>query len=189
MEKKLVLVSVLLIFCSKVFCQDLVGRKIINGSINTTLVFQNNNYYSNFADVNVFLLYGKIKEDNTYWSFGGSLNVSSANNNESSSTMIGPSFERGKFVKIIDKLYLAPYLGGTVQAIIGTNGRTDSNGINLEFYASPLRFMYQLNDKFLLTAGFGRAEVGLNAKGSTTVISLNGSLNNNSGFGVFYTFK
>ncbi|MFT5885264.1 MAG: hypothetical protein ACI9IP_001724 [Arcticibacterium sp.] len=97
---------------------------------------------------------------------------------------MGPSIERGKFVPLIDKLYLAPYFGGSVSGIFG-----DSNGINLSLYASPIRFMFYFKENLMFTAGFGLANINYSNISSISTLSVNASLNNNSGFVIFYTFE
>jgi hypothetical protein len=162
--------------------QDLAGRKIVNGNLSAQIISQGKNYGST-TTINTSLLFGKIKKDNTYWAFGGNFSIipSSSVNNYIS---VGPSIERGKFVPLIDKLYLAPYLGGSAAGVFG-----DLTGVNLHLYASPIRFMYHFKENLMFTAGFGLANIDYSNIGSVSILSINASLNNNSGFGIFYTFE
>jgi hypothetical protein len=164
--------------------QDLAGRKIINGNLdfqflstpdfrNTTLTFN--------------ALYGKIKDNNTYLAFGLTGSAITNNvNSEINSYGFGPMLEKGKFIKIIEKFYLTPNFGAKIQGILGTE---QILGFNTEVYANPIRIMYNFNNNILFTAGFGSAYLQASRINYITSIRLNGSLSNNSSFGVFYTFK
>lgn len=179
--KKNLIIAICSLFFTSTMAQSLEGRKIINGSLNLTNVSGNGIQTLNLAS-NV--LFGKIKNDNTYWAFGGNFSIVSVENASPNITMVGPSIERGKFVKIIDKLYLAPYFGVNSSIIFGK-----LSGFNLGAYASPLRFMYHFTDKFMLSAGFGSANIHTTRLGGITTLNIGASLTNNSSFGVFYTFK
>ncbi len=180
--------GILLLISGTSIAQELAGRKILNGSLNTQLVTNDQFTQLSFSSS---LLLGKIKEDNSYWAYGGKVYVQTLNpegdpgsSNDTRSFGIGPAVERGKFVRIIDKLYIAPYAGGSVQGVFG-----DFTGANLFVYASPLRFMYQLTNNFLVSASFGSASLDASRIEKTTRLSVNASFQNNTGFGVFYTFK
>lgn len=54
--------------------QDLVGRKIINGNLNAQITSFGKNRGSNTV-LNSSILYGKIKDDNTYWAFGANFSI------------------------------------------------------------------------------------------------------------------
>ncbi|MER0441686.1 hypothetical protein [Emticicia sp. W12TSBA100-4] len=181
MKKHNILAGLFLLLSLTTFGQDLAGRKIINGSLSANIISGSGQTITAFGGS---LLYGKIKNDNTYWAYGGSINVLSNIEESPNMVMVGPAIERGKFVKIIDKLYLAPYIGGSVKGVFG-----DINGFNVNAYASPLRFMYHITNQFMVSAGFGSASLQFNRLERTTVVNLNGSLTNNTNFGVFYTFK
>jgi hypothetical protein len=181
MKKHNILASLFLLLSLTTFGQDLAGRKIINGSLSANIVNDNRN---TIATIGSSFLYGKIKSDNTYWAYGGSINVLSNIADSPDMVMVGPAIERGKFVKIIDKLYLAPYIGGSVKGVFG-----DVGGFYVNAYASPLRFMYHITNQFMISAGFGSASLQFNRLEGMTVFNLNGSLTNNTNFGVFYTFK
>ena len=160
--------------------QNLEGRKIINGNLNANLITGNG-----VSDINIStaILYGKIKKDNTYWAFGGHFNAVNITDSRKGFYSFGPSVERGKFVKIIDKLYLAPYINGFVSAII-----VGISGFSLNTTASPIRFMYNFSEHLMLSAGFGSANIGISSIGGLTSVNVGASLTNNSTFGVFYTF-
>jgi hypothetical protein len=179
--KSILILTLFTLLFSSAIAQNLEGRKIINGTLNLTNVSGNGIQTLNIAS-NV--LFGKIKKDNTYWAFGGNLNVVSVENSSPNIVMLGPAIERGKFVKIIDKLYIAPYFGGNTSLVFGK-----LTGFNIGVYASPLRFMYHFTDKFMLSAGFGSANLNFNRMAGITTLNIGASLTNNSSFGVFYTFK
>lgn len=181
MKKHNILAGLLLLFSLTTFGQDLSGRKIINGSLSANIVDDNRN---TITTIGTSFLYGKIKSDNTYWAYGGKINILSNNIDNPTMFMVGPTIERGKFVKIIDKLYLAPYIGGSAQGMFG-----DVSGFNINIYASPLRFMYPITNQFMISAGFGSASLLFQRTDGLTIFNLNGSLTNNTNFGVFYTFK
>ncbi|WP_341227841.1 hypothetical protein [uncultured Arcticibacterium sp.] len=160
--------------------QDLAGRKIVNGNLNAQVISGSNN---DFTSISSSLLFGKIKSDNTYWAFGGKFALYPTNT-FNNSVSIGPSVERGKFIPLVDDLYLAPYIGGSVSAIFG-----NTDGANINLYATPIRFMYHFKENLMLTAGFGFGNIDYTINNSVSTLSINASLNNNSGFGIFYTFK
>lgn len=181
MKKHNILASLFFLLSLTTFGQDLAGRKIINGSLSASFISSSS---LTATTIGSSLLYGKIKSDNTYWAYGGSFYILSNLEGKSNMVMVGPAIERGKFVKIIDKLYLAPYIGGSAQGVFGNIG-----GFNLNIYASPLRFMYPITNHFMISAGFGSANLLFNKTKDATIINLNASLTNNTNFGVFYTFK
>lgn len=165
--------------------QDLAGRKIVQGSLglsfNSSEIATRNNY-------NASVLYGKIRENNTYLAWGGTFtgatNKYDPTNEDNQNFQLGPAVEFGKFIPLVDRFYLAPQLGGSVQAAWGS-----MNGVYISAYASPLRFLYHFSNNFMMSASFGSAGLKFNRVGETTQFSLNGSLSNSTGFGVFYTFK
>jgi hypothetical protein len=176
------IISILTLLCFKLSAQNLEGRKIINGNMTATISSSKNS--KTYVNISTGLLYGKIKNDNTYWAYGGNFSTSAIDGTNSRLVFIGPAIERGKFVKIIDKLYIAPYIGGSISGVFG-----DFKGVNLNVYASPVRFMYNFSEHFMLSAGFGSANLTFIRYDDSTVFSLGASLTNNSNFGVFYTFK
>jgi hypothetical protein len=92
--------------------------------------------------------------------------------------------EYGKFVKLVDKFYMAPVVGGSIQGVFG-----DTPGIKSNIYAVPIRIMYDFSNRLMLSTSFGSVNLTTIAMQRYTSINLNGSLTNNSSFGVFYTFK
>lgn len=184
--KKLAVVVLLFVTYAS-FGQDLVGRKIINGNVylNLTSISQNS-----FYDFNTSFLGGKIKSDLSYWAFGGQVigRSNGIQNNPQNYTGIGPAVQRGKFINLIDKLYLAPYGGANLSLLFGT-GSKFSKGINFGAAIVPIRFMYNFNEKFLLAASFGELALNLKQFNGEVNVILNGNLNNSSSIGVFYTFK
>ncbi|MCR9064206.1 MAG: hypothetical protein NXI00_09585 [Cytophagales bacterium] len=177
---KTILLSLFVFLSFSSLAQDLAGRKIINGTLGFSYFSERHN--NEGLSMNTSVLYGKIKEDHTYWALGGGFSYQSGSINGNWS--IGPGIERGKFIQLIDKLYISPYIGGFVQGRFG-----DDSGVVFNAYASPLRFMYHLKENFLLSAGFGSARVSSSFLQSGNHINLSASLDNSSGFGIFYTFK
>lgn len=165
--------------------QELAGRKIIQGSfglnINSFETTSRKNYSAS-------LLYGKIRENNTYLAWGGSFNGATnknvPNNEDNQNFQLGPAVEFGKFIPLVDRFYLAPQIGGSAQGAFGS-----MKGVYINAYASPLRFMYHFSNNFMMSASFGAAGLKFSRIEKTTQFSLSGSLTNSTGFGVFYTFK
>lgn len=163
----------------------MVGRKIVNANLLANLGF---NYEANLIDIGSSVLYGKIKNDNTYLAYGGILKIVNFNGNMTDNlnyVMVGPSIQKGKFIELVDKFYLAPYLGGSAALMVGG----DEYGVNVQAEAVPLRFVYDFSNHFMLNASFGSAYLSFQNFRYNTNITLSGSLTNNSSFGVFYTFK
>lgn len=185
--KHLILILLASVICFSVQGQDeepqLAGRKIITGSFNGNFRDQENFSQTN---INTNILVGKIRENNTYLAFGGNFSYSSVDNNgaQNSTGLIGPAIESGKFVKLVDKLYLAPRIGGSIGFAFG-----DNSGFAANFYVSPVRFMYHFTDRFFLTAGFGGASANFNNTNDATSLNITGSLANSGSIGAFFTFK
>lgn len=181
--KTLTVSFLLLISFFSIQAQELAGRKIVQGSVGVNInssETQTQNMYQ------ASLLYGKIRGNNTYLAWGGSFTGSTSKYDEVNNTYFkaGPSVEFGKFIPLVDRFYLAPYLGGTIQATFG-----DSEGVSLGAYASPLRFIYNFSNHFMLSASLGSASMSFHRISENTQFLLNGSLTNHSSFGVFYTFR
>ncbi len=183
--KTLTISFLLFISFFSIQAQELAGRKIIQGSlavnINSTEIQAVNSYGAS-------VLYGKIRENNTYLAWGGTFTANTnrldpSNINEQR-FQVGPAVEFGKFISLVDRLYLAPNLGGAARAAFGK-----SEGVHVSAYATPLRFMYHFSNNFMLSASLGAASVSFSQIDKNTKIQLNGSLTNSTGFGVFYTFK
>lgn len=137
------------------------------------------------------MLYGKIKSDNTYLALGGRLGISNFSTatgefEKYSNTLyqVGPSVAYGKFIPLANKFFYAPELGGNITGYFG-NG----TGVGVTINVSPLRFMYHFAENFMLTAQLGSAGLGFQQLNDVTIIDLSSSIANNSGIGVFYTFK
>ena len=177
---KHLLLSFLLLSIFDTEAQDLAGRKIVNAHVSFNYISDKQG--NEFTTLSSSVLYGKIKPDLSYWSYGAVVGIYPGTDQHNVS--FGPAVEHGKFIKLIDKLYLSPYFGGSLQGQFGAD-----QGILLNAYVSPLRFMYHFKENFLLSANFGSASFQTRALNSSTLISLNASLENNSSFGVFYTFK
>lgn len=186
--KKNILILALIFSFLGVKAQDLAGRKILHSSVK---IGHNKNEYTKNSNYDLSILYGKIKENNTYLAFGGVFGgqhnevfSNSTQNIKTKSFEIGPSIEFGKFVPLIDKLYISPNAGGSVRGVFG-----DAQGVALTAYASPLRFMYHFTQHFMLTASLGSASLYFKKVEETTNFNLTGSLTNNTNFGIFYSFK
>ncbi|WP_367913899.1 hypothetical protein [Leadbetterella sp. DM7] len=181
--KTLTISFLLLVSCLSLQAQDLAGRKIIRGSlginVNSGETATNNTYDAS-------LLYGKIRANNTYLAWGGHFTGSTQeyNNITNQTFRVGPAVEFGKFIPLVERFYLAPNFGGTAQAAFG-----DSKGVYIGAYVTPLRFMYNFSNHFMLTASLGYAGASFSRIAEITQFSLSGSLANNTSFGVFYTFK
>lgn len=161
--------------------QDLVGRKIVNANLFLNATFNNGERVSTYTTT---ILTGKVKSDNTYWAFGAVLDNMNIQNSDNSLVNFGPAVEYGKFVKLVDKFYMAPVVGGSIQGVFG-----DIPGIKTNIYAIPIRVMYDFSNHFMLSASFGSVNLSTISVQGFTNINLSGSLTNNSSFGVFYTFK
>ncbi|UBM58048.1 hypothetical protein LAG90_14670 [Marinilongibacter aquaticus] len=179
--KKYTLLLITFLICQFSYGQDLPGSKIINANLNINLTTLNSDYINNYNQVQASILYGKVKENNKYLAFGGTFNYLNQSNGQYE---IGPAVQFGKFLPIIEKLYLAPYIGGSVLVQAG-----NVSGLSVQASASPLRFMYHLKTHFLLTASFGSANMNFQTNDLYTAFNLNAALSNNAAFGVFYTFK
>ncbi len=165
------------------FAQDLAGRKIINGNVNLQLT--DNEVYAN-TTYSLSLLAGKIKPNLSYLAWGASFSGNHAKNLDDKTAYysIGPAVEYGKFIPLVDRFYLAPTIGGTVRGTFG-----DMEGFGANVYATPLRFMYHFGQNFMLTGSFGAASASFSKLGKITNAGINASLNNQTSFGVYYTFK
>jgi hypothetical protein len=177
--KKTLLFLVMLCCYFQSSAQDLlVGRKVLNASLYVD-IFEDN------ASVSTTVLIGKIRPSLSYWAFGGQFQLAKVG--QSSAIGIGPAVEHGKFVKIIDKFYFAPYFGGSLTGFFRDSG--DTGSLLLGVYAVPTRFMYQFSERFLLNASFGSANLTTGVVNDAFLLKLSSAWTNNSSFGVFYTFK
>jgi len=171
----------LLLFTITTSAQDLVGRKIVNANLYLNAVFADGSRNSSYTGS---VLFGKVKSDNTYLAFGAVLDNMFIQNYENDMVNFGPAIEYGKFVKLVDKFYIAPVVGGSIQGVFG-----DTPGVKANIYAVPIRIMYDFTNHFMLSASFGSVNLSTISVKRFTNINLSGSLTNNSSFGVFYTFK
>jgi hypothetical protein len=172
-----------LLFSTATFAQDLAGRKIINGNVNMQLM--DNEVYGN-TNYSLSLLAGKIKPNLSYLAWGASFAGNHSKNVDQKTAYfsVGPAVEYGKFIPLVDRFYLAPTVGGTVTGTFG-----DAEGFGARVYATPLRFMYHFGQNFMLTGSFGAASANYSKLGKITNANINASLNNQTSFGVYYTFK
>jgi hypothetical protein len=161
--------------------QDLVGRKIVNANLYLNAVFADGASNSSYS---ASVLYGKVRPNNTYLAFGGVLDNIFIQNYERNIVNFGPAVEYGKFVKLVDKFYMAPVVGGSIQGVFG-----DTPGVRSNIYAVPIRIMYDFSNRLMLSTSFGSVNLTTIAMQRYTSINLNGFLTNNSSFGVFYTFN
>lgn len=168
-----------------IHAQELAGRKIVQGSLGLNF---NSSDFGSRNSYNATVLYGKIRENNTYLAWGGAFsgatNKNVPTNEDNQNFQVGPAAEFGKFIPLVDRFYLAPQLGGSAQAAFGS-----MKGVYINAYASPLRFLYHFSNNFMMSASFGSASLKFSRVEDITQFSLNGSLSNSTGFGVFYTFK
>jgi hypothetical protein len=176
---KLTLLLFALLISTASFAQDLAGRKIINGNVNFSLM--DNEVYT-ATNYEISILAGKIKPNLTYLAWGASLTGNHVSGTQYFS--LGPAVEYGKFIPLVDRFYLAPTVGGNISATFG-----DTEGFGARVYATPLRFMYHFGQNFMLTGSFGAASASYSKIGKITNAGLNASLNNQTSFGVYYTFK
>lgn len=214
--KNLTFTIVLLVgTCSSILSQSLAGKRIING--NFSLYLQNFNVKpkqtstqtatsDRVTNFRVSFITGKIKENNTYVAYGLTAGVENSVN-EANTTQhrknlqLGPQIGMGKFVKVFDQFYYSPNMNFSLGVNSGSskydNATATSWGLFANASASPISFLYQFNNNFLLSAGFG--SIALNYTSSYTSsdsekrtyhnLNLSAGLNNFSGISVFYLFK
>lgn len=176
-----ILLAALFLFSLTTTAQDLVGRKIVNANLYLNAVFSEG---SNNSSYSASVLFGKVKPNNTYLAFGAVLDNTFIQNYQNDMVNFGPAVEYGKFAKLVDKFYIAPVVGGSIQGVFG-----GTPGVKANIYAIPVRIMYDFSNHFMLSASFGSVNLSTISVKRYTNINLSGSLTNNSSFGVFYTFK
>ena len=164
---------------------DLAGRKIVSANLVFTTFIPNESNVSGPLALQTNVLIGKIKDDNTYWAFGGQFQLIS-NSTVDNSQSVGPAAEHGKFIKLVDRFYVVPAVGGNVSAKFS---ESSTFGMDMSLYATPLRFMYHFGNNFMAYTTLGSASLSLTSTGSGTLINLQGGLRNSGSLGVFYTFK
>jgi hypothetical protein len=206
------------LFClsfTLLFAQNFAGKRIINGSLQMNL--SNNTVTqapqssasglssSNFALSTTFLT-GKIRANNTYKAYGLNLMVSSSSNTISSTSSnsrytLGPIIQFGKFVKIFDQFYFSPNstfgISGSFSSQSPNPTNRKSSGFGASASISPLNFVYQVKDNFLLSMNLGGFGINYNNQnasednGLTNIsnsFSVYGSVTNFSGIGAYYLF-
>ncbi|MES2518506.1 MAG: hypothetical protein V4585_10385 [Bacteroidota bacterium] len=204
------------------FSQNLAGKRIYNGNFSMNLstvstdgsVTSASSKNSNFA-LSATLLTGKIRENNTYTAYGFNVIINTVStpqvsngsvvNASSSLYSIGPAIQFGKFVKVFDQFYYAPNSTFSVSGKFGSsgisaNGSTsttlNSGGFGARANISPLNFIYQVNDNFLLSMNLGAVGMSYDYLKSSTDnfsttsnnLSIYGSVTNFSGIGAYYLF-
>jgi hypothetical protein len=215
----------LALFCFSIItlsAQDFAGKRIYNGNLALNLrggTTPPQNSQSILALSSTFLT-GKIRENNTYTAFGFNFAVTSSKDSQvsslsvekySSSTYnIGPAIQFGKFVKVFDKFYFAPNTTIGASYIFGSgetpSTKSSTNGFSGRVGVSPLNFVYQIQNNFLLSMNLGGFGVNYIYTGSRldntnnfgTVLSnsdlsnydlsIYGSVTNFSGIGAYYLF-
>ncbi len=213
------------LFCiipNLLFAQDFAGKRIYNGNLSLNLSGQTLSPSTSRTNLilNATFLTGKIRDNNTYTAFGFNFGVVSSKDSQSSTTSfnknsnstfnIGPAIQFGKFVKVFDKFYFAPnttlgasYIFGSIES--QTTNRS-SSGFSGRINISPLNFVYQIQNNFLLSmnlGGFGinysyigTSQNNPNSSGTTLNssdtnvydLSVFGNITNNTGIGAYYLF-
>jgi hypothetical protein len=203
------------LFClgfTSLIAQDFAGKRIVSGNLSMNLTGGSSSplYSSSNLILNASLLTGKIRANNTYTAYGFRFGVNSQTTPQSSGGVIkdytnsnftlGPTIQFGKFVKVFDQFYFAPNTSLSVSATFGSNNNPSSTsnvgGFGIGLNVSPLNFVYQVKDNFLLSMNLGGFGANYNRVGTTTnnvdssVYSLNiyGNISNNSGIGAYYLF-
>ena len=224
MKKIIIIFALFCLSITSLFAQEFAGKRIYNGNLSLSL--SGTTLSPQISRTNLILnstfLTGKIRENNTYTAFGFSLGIVSSQNpqlsgigvvdNYSNSTYtIGPAIQFGKFVKVFDKFYFAPNTTIGASYIFGSSdtptSKRSSSGFNGRLNISPLNFVYQIQNNFLLSinlGGFGLSYSYIGSKSDTTNsfgtvinsgndtsiydLSVYGSVTNFSGIGAYYLF-
>ncbi len=223
MKKTNITLALLFLLISPIFSQNFAGKRIYSGSLGLMLRSQNGNsamasssYGSKDVGFNATFLTGKIRANNTYTAYGFSLAIgnsqssgTSSNTNKNNSFNLGPTIQYGKFVKVFEQFYYAPTLTCSVLGGFGSNkvinyqspfaeSESSSWAIGANANATPIRFVYQLNEKVMLNMSLGNAGINYNyfsAKASQSDyvndghnFSIQGDISNFTGIGAFYLF-
>ncbi len=194
------------------FAQEFAGKRIFSGnlSLNLTGSSSSPNYGSSTLTLNSSFLTGKIRLNNTYTALGFIFGVNSKTAPQSSgggtkeytnSTFtLGPAIQFGKFIKVFEQFYFAPNTTFNVAGTFGSNENpsyiSNIGGFSVGLNVSPLNFVYQVKDNFLLSMNLGGFGANYNRVGTTSnnvessVYSLNvyGNISNNAGIGAYYLF-
>lgn len=211
--KKLIITFALL--CSgfiSLFAQNFSGKRIISGNLSMLLAGNSSSptFGSTSLTLNASFLTGKIRANNTYTAYGFNFGVTSLTSPLSSGGVtkdytnstytIGPVIQFGKFVKVFDQFYFAPNTTLNVSGIFGSTESPNSTGKIGGFGAginvSPLNFVYQVKENFLLSIGVGRIGIDYSTRTTTVnsndtrnyILSVNGNITNFSSLGAYYLF-
>lgn len=158
--------------------QSFEGKRIVMGSFNLQASLVKNN--SNIDNFGASILTGKVKKNNKYTNYG--FGVAAINNSGTEKLVfVGPMVGFGKIVDMGNKLYWSPNITSSAQFLFKSN---NSMRFLLGSTFNPLNFIYGLNEKFYLKAGFG----SVTANVGSGFIDINANVNNSSDFGVFYLF-
>lgn len=214
------------LFCLSVFnliAQDFAGKRIYNGNLSLNLRGGTTSPQNSRTDLslNTTFLTGKIRANNTYTAYGFNFGITNSKYEQSTTTgtvekysssnnSIGPAVQFGKFVKVFDRFYFAPNTTIGASYIFGSgetpSSKSTTNGFSGRVGISPLNFVYQIQNNFLLSmnlGGFGINYTYLNSKldntnrSGTTLsssdlssydLSVFGSITNFSGIGAYYLF-
>ena len=211
--KKIIIIFAL--FClpfTSLFAQEFAGKRIINGNLSALLAGNSSSptFGSTALVLNASFLTGKIRANNTYAAYGFNFGVTSSTSPSSSggvlkdytnsTYIVGPVIQFGKFVKIFDQFYFAPITTLNVSGIFGStespNLAGKIGGFGAGINVSPLNFVYQVKDNFLLSIGVGRIGVDYSTRTTTVnstdtrnyILSVNGNITNFSTLGAYYLF-
>jgi hypothetical protein len=222
--KKIIFTFALFCFAfASLFSQEFAGKRIYSGNLSLNLTGSTVSSQVNQTNLtlNSTFLTGKIRENNTYTAVGFNFGITSSqnpqqsgfgvNNYSNSSYNIGPAIQFGKFVKVFDKFYFAPnttlgasYIGGSSET---PTSKRSLSGFSGRLNVSPLNFVYQVQNNFLLSMNLGNFGINYSYIGSkrdntntfgtitntnndTSIYDLSvfGSLTNFSGIGAYYLF-
>lgn len=211
--KKIIITFAL--FClgfNALFAQEFAGKRIYNG--NLSMLLTGNSSSPTFSSSNLILnasfLTGKIRANNTYTAYGFNFGVNSSTipstsggvlkDYTNSNYAIGPIIQFGKFVKVFDQFYFAPNTTFNVSGVFGSTESPNSTGkvggFGIGLNVSPLNFVYQVKENFLLSIGVGRIGIEYNTRTTTVngndnrnyLLSINGNITNFSTLGAYYLF-
>lgn len=202
------------LFCLSVtslFAQEFAGKRIYNGNLSMLLAGNSSpTFGSSNLTLNVSFLTEKIRANNTYTAYGFNFGVTSSTTPSSSGGVqkdytnstysIGPVIQFGKFVKIFDQFYFAPNTTFNVSGIFGSTESPNSTGkiggFGIGLNISPLNFVCQVKENFLLSIGVGRIGIDYATRTTTVnsndsrnyLLSVNGNITNFSTLGAYYLF-
>jgi hypothetical protein len=212
MKKIIITFALFCLSITALFAQGFAGKRIVNG--NLSLLLAGNSSSSTFGSstlaLNASFLTGKIRANNTYAAYGFNFGVSSSTSPLSSGGVlkdytnstytIGPVIQFGSFVKVFDQFYFAPNTTFNISGVFGSTESPNSTGKIGGFGAglnvSPLNFVYQVKENFLLSMGVGRIGLSYNTQTTTVnstdvssyIFSANGNITNFSSLGAYYLF-